>query len=46
MQCYKLDHRTISDFRKNSLKEIESYFVKIVRIFQKLGFSSVGKIYI
>jgi len=46
MQCYNPDHRTISDFRKNSLKEIESYFVEIVRIFQKLGFSNVGKIYI
>ena len=46
MQCYTPDHRTISDFRKNNLKEIEKYFVDIVRIFSKLGYSHVGKIYI
>ncbi len=46
MQCYTPDHRTISDFRKNNLKEIEKYFVEIVRIFNELGFTQVGKIYI
>ncbi|MFQ5965189.1 MAG: transposase, partial [Candidatus Scalinduaceae bacterium] len=46
MQCYRPDHRTISDFRKNNLEEIERYFVEIVRIFNKLGFARVGKIYI
>jgi transposase len=46
MQCYTPDHRTISDFRKNNLKEIEKYFVDIVRIFSTLGYTSVGKIYI
>jgi len=46
MQSYTPDHRTISDFRKNNLKEIEKYFVDIVRIFSKLGYSHVGKIYI
>src|SRR3972149_3806136 len=46
MQCYTPDHRTISDFRKDNLKEIERYFVDIVRIFSKLGYTSVGKIYI
>ncbi|TVL95710.1 MAG: hypothetical protein CV087_24175, partial [Candidatus Brocadia sp. WS118] len=46
MQCYTPDHRTISDFRKNNLKEIEKYFVDIVRIFSKLGYTSVGKIYL
>src|SRR3990172_6631747 len=46
MQCYAPDHRTINDFRKNNLKEIGKYFVDIVRIFSKLGYSHVGKIYI
>src|SRR5574337_43415 len=46
MQCYTPDHRTISDFRKNNLKEIEKYFVDMVRIFSKLGYTSVGKIYL
>ena len=45
MQSYTPDHRTISDFRKNNLKEIGKYFVDIVRIFSKLGYSHVGKIY-
>ena len=44
MQCYTPDHRTISDFRKNNLKEIEKYFVDIVRIFSKLGYTSVGNL--
>lgn len=46
MQSYTPDYRTISDFRKNNLKEIERYFVEIVRIFKNLGFSRVGKVYI
>ena len=46
MQCYTPDHRTINDFRKNNREELESYFVEIVRIFNKLGFTQVGKIYI
>ena len=46
MQSYTPDHRTISDFRKNNLKEIGKYFVDIVRIFSKLGYSHVGKIYL
>ena len=46
MQCYRPDHRTISDFRKNNLKAIERYFVDIIRIFSKLGYTSVGKIYL
>ena len=46
MQSYTPDHRTISDFRKNNLKEIEKYFVDIVRIFSKLGYTNIGKIYI
>ena len=46
MQCYTPDHRTISDFRKNNLKEIERYFVDIVRIFSTLGYTHIGKIYL
>ena len=45
MQCYTPDHRTISDFRKNNLKEIEKYFVDIVRIFSTLGYATISKIY-
>jgi len=40
------DHRTISDFRNNNLKEIERYFVDIVRIFSTLGYTQIGKIYL
>ncbi len=36
MECYRPDHRTISDFRKEKLEDIEKYFVEIVRIFNKL----------
>lgn len=46
MQCYTPDYRTISDFRKNNLPDIERYFVDIVRIFRTLGYSHLGKIYI
>ncbi len=46
MQSYTPDYRTISDFRKDNLKEIERYFIEIVRIFKSLGFSRVGKVYI
>src|SRR3970040_1005406 len=46
MQCYTPDHRTISDFRKNNLKEIGRYFVDIVRIFSTLGYTQIGKIYL
>jgi transposase len=46
MHCYAPDHRTISDFRKDHGKEMERYFVDIIRIMNKLGYSTVGKIYI
>ncbi len=46
MQCYRPDYRTISDFRKNNIKEIGKYFVDIVRVFNELGYKSVGKIYL
>ncbi len=45
MQCYNPGHRAISDFSKNNLKEIEKYFMDIVRIFSTLGYGHVGKIY-
>ena len=46
MQCYNPDHRTISDFRKNNIKEIGEYFIDIIRILNELGCSRVGKIHI
>ena len=46
MQFYTPDYRTISDFRKDNIEAINSYFVSIVRIFEKLGYQKVGKIYI
>ncbi|KKL81210.1 hypothetical protein LCGC14_1997040 [marine sediment metagenome] len=46
MQCYGPDYRTISDFRKNNIKEIAKYFVDIIRILNELGCSRVGKIHI
>ena len=46
MQCYTPDHRTISDFRKDNISEIKRYFVEILRIFDKLGYVEVGKIYV
>jgi transposase len=46
MQCYNPDHRTISDFRKNNIKEIEEYFIDIIRILNELGCNRVGKIHI
>lgn len=46
MQYYTPDYRTISDFRKDNIDAINSYFVSILRIFDKLGYKKVGKIYI
>ena len=46
MESYSPDHRTINDFRKDNLCELENYFVEILRIFDKLELSKVGKIYI
>jgi len=46
MQLYEPDHRTISDFRKDHLELISGYFVDILRIFDKLGYTKMGKIYI
>lgn len=46
MECYAPDHRTISDFRKDNIKEIEKYFVDIIRLCMELGYKNLGKIYI
>ena len=46
MQYYTPDYRTISDFRKDNIAAISSYFVSVLRIFEKLGYKKVGKIYI
>ena len=40
----KPDFRTISDFRKNNLKEISKIFVQIVRFCKKLGLVELGHI--
>lgn len=39
-------HRTIRNFRKNNQKEIEKYFVDVMRVFGKLGYPHIGKIYL
>jgi transposase len=38
------DHDTISNFRKNFLKEIEGFFVDILVIAKRLGFLKVGNV--
>ena len=43
-RMYQPDFRTISDFRKNNLKEIESFFVEIVNICRKVGMVKAGLI--
>ena len=43
-QMYKLDFRTINDFRKNNLNELSEYFVEIVRMCKELGLIKVGQI--
>ena len=45
-EMYRPDFRTINDFRKNNLKEIEECFVEIVRICKELGMIKIGRIYI
>ena len=46
MQYYTPDHRTISDFRKDNLEQINNYFVDVLTMFSLLGYKNVGKIYI
>lgn len=43
-QMYKPDFRTINDFRKDNIKEIEHYFVDIIKICQELGLVKIGSI--
>jgi len=40
----KPDFRTISDFRKNNLKELSNMFVQIVRLCRQLGLIELGHI--
>lgn len=40
------DFRTINDFRKDNIKEIESYFLEVLKICQNLGMIKVGELYI
>ncbi|MBN2168478.1 MAG: transposase, partial [Actinobacteria bacterium] len=41
---YQPDFRTINDFRKNNLKEIEHYFTGIVGILREVGMIKAGLI--
>lgn len=43
-EMYKPDFRTINDFRKNNIKEIERYFGEVVRICYEIGMIKVGSI--
>lgn len=43
-QMYKPDFRTINDFRKNHLEEINGYFIDIVQMCKELGIVKVGQI--
>lgn len=43
-EMYRPDFRTINDFRKDNLKEIEGYFIEIVRICRELGMVKIGEI--
>jgi transposase len=43
-EMYRPDFRTINDFRKNNLEEIEQYFVEIVKLCKELGMVKVGQI--
>src|SRR3989338_11559523 len=43
-EMYRPDFRTINDFRKNNLKEMEGYFVEVVRVCKGLGMVKLGDI--
>ena len=43
-EMYRPDFRTLNDFRKNHLQQIEGYFLQIVRLCQDLGMIQVGEI--
>jgi len=40
------DFRTINDFRKDNLKQIEGYFVDVLQIGKDLGMAKMGEIYV
>lgn len=46
MQYYMPDHRTISDFRKDNLEQINDYFIDILMMFRELGYKNVGKVFL
>ncbi|MBN2076163.1 MAG: IS1182 family transposase [Dehalococcoidales bacterium] len=41
---YSPDFRTINDFRKNNLEEIEKYFIDIVKLCKEIGLIKLGAI--
>ena len=43
-EMYRPDFRTLNDFRKNYLPQIEEYFLQIVRLCKGLGMIQVGEI--
>ena len=43
-EMYRPDFRTINDFRKNNLNEIELYFIEIVRVCKEVGLIKIGEI--
>ena len=43
-KMYQPDYRTISDFRKNNLSQLEEYFVEILKICNELGMLKSGVI--
>lgn len=43
---YRPDFRTINDFRKDNIKEIEGYFIDVLKICKDLGMVKMGEIYI
>lgn len=45
-EMYRPDFRTINDFRKNHLTQIEECFIQVVRICRELGIARMGKIFL
>lgn len=43
-EMYRPDFRTLNDFRKNHLPQIEGYFLQVVRLCKDLGMLKVGEI--
>lgn len=42
VQMYRPDFRTVNDFRKMNLKDIETYFIDTIRMAQGLGMANMG----